>query len=116
MDLVSRPEAYAHLHRKIIDSYSVEAMFDEGAGGFEPAVAAMFLDGLRALSGQEYPTPGTGRAVRYVGDDVLGSALVVRGTPVHIAFFSSDPAAVAGGGRMSGWSERRDRLGGPFAY
>jgi len=112
MDIVSRPEAYAHLHRKLIDSYAMEAVVDGADGAFEPAVAASFMEKLRDLAGEEFPTPGTGSAMRYSGDGVLGSALVVRGTPVHVAFFVSETAGDTGRGnrRMSSWTDRRDQL------
>jgi hypothetical protein len=112
MDVISRPEAYAHLHRKLIDSYSMEAVVDGAKGRFEPATASAFVEKLHAVVGEEYPTPGTGRAMRYSGEGVLGSALVVRGTPVHVAFFASESAGHGGGGhqRMSRWTQRRDHL------
>jgi hypothetical protein len=112
MDVVSRPEAYARLHRKLIDSYSMEAVVDDEKGGFEPETATAFVEGLRGLDGREFPTPGTGRAVRYCGDGVEGAALVVRGTPVHVAFFASASAGTGAQGRprMSGRTLRRDHL------
>jgi hypothetical protein len=112
MDVVSRPEAYAYLHRKLIDSYSMEAVVDGDQGAFEPATATAFVEGLRALAGTEFPTPGTGRAMRYRGDGVEGSVLAVRGTPVHAAFFATAGARTGATGRqrMSGWTLRRDHM------
>ena len=97
MEVVSRTEVYAHLHRKLIDSYSMEAVVDGADGAFEPAVLAAFTEKLQSLSGEEFPTPGMGRAMRYSCDGLLGSALVVRGTPVHVAFFVSE--TIGGSGR-----------------
>jgi hypothetical protein len=115
MDVVSRPEAYARLHRKLIDSYSMEAVIDSGRESFEPATATAFVEGLRGLAGREFPTPGTGRAMRYSGAGVEGSALLVRATPVHAAFFASAGAGTGAQGpsRMSGWTLRRDHVHTP---
>lgn len=118
MDIVSRPQAYALLHRKLIDSYSMEAIVDGAKGSADSAAVDAFLERLHCVAGEEFPTPGTGRAMRFTGDSVLGFALVVRGTPLHMAFFAAERpgGAETERGRMTDWSERRDRLTSPIVY
>jgi len=95
----------------------MEAIVDGANGSADSAAVDAFVERLYCVAGEEYPTPGTGRAMRFAGEGIMGSALVVRGTPVHMAFFATAPrGAGPQRGRMSDWSERRDRMTSPIVY
>ena len=97
-DFISREQAYAVLHAKLIKSYAMEAMVARrGAAGpgLAPvpvpgeAAAREFLKGAAACEEKAYESVGEGWAYRYTGKDVVGSALAVESAVVHAAFFST---------------------------
>ena len=89
-DIVSRPEAYAQVHPRLLRSYLVD-----GAGASEPAdefdldsvVPAFFQEAI-GTEGRSFKSIGLGEDYRYDGAHIVGSALVHAGEVVHAAFFS----------------------------
>lgn len=85
------------------------------------ARAKAFLETIGGLPGRSFKSPGRGWDVRYAGDGVSGSTLMVRGVAVHGAFFAAEDGR--GGGefvnadaqaeqRMAGFDRRRAYLDG----
>jgi hypothetical protein len=117
LDFVSREQAFAVLHSKLIKSYAMEAMLvgeraraakgkkkgekkGEGgnparkgvkAGGPKPdaAVAREFLGRAAECGETRYESVGLGTSLRYEGRGVIGSALAVDDRVIHMAFFKT---------------------------
>lgn len=93
LDVVSRSDAYAGLHDKLMRSYAMDALVGEGAhsdGSFEEAGHA-FLDVIASCTEQRFPSVGLGEDCRYQGSLVVGAILDVDTCVVHAAFFVVDP-------------------------
>lgn len=88
-DIVSRPEAYAHLHERLLRSYLMDT--PPSSTHFQtsdPAAAAReFLAAAATAEEQRFESVGLGQDYRYNGKDIVGSALVHEGQVVHMAFF-----------------------------
>lgn len=90
-DLVSRPDAYAQLHRRLLRSYLVETSSTPRRAGALDLTAAIEAF-LRAAAGAEerhFKSVGLGDDYRYEGTHIVGSALVHDDEVVHAAFFST---------------------------
>ncbi len=92
-DFVSRPGVYRKLHPKLLRSYAVDAVVrhpdpattgDAGPAG-DPV--ADFLAAVAQCKEEEFVSLGMGDDVRFLGPDLIGSALVVEGNAVHAVFF-----------------------------
>jgi hypothetical protein len=110
VEVVSRPDAYAALHNKLVGSYAMDALLHRKRE--RPGVEApleSFLSLLSKCSEMSHPSVGLGVDYRYVGERVVGSSLVYEGEVVHMAFFPADgPMSDAGEGPLAGWHRRRD--------
>jgi hypothetical protein len=104
MDRVSRPEAYAHLHGKLLRSYALDALRATDGRRCAPEAVAGFARALREARGDRFRSPGLGWDVRFCGRGLVGSALVFRGWVLHAAAFATDD------GKMSRTGTRRDHL------
>lgn len=117
LDFVSREQAFAVLHSKLIRSYAMEAMLvgervgaakgkkkgeEKGAAGKparkgvkargpKPGVAAAreFLGRAAECGETRYESVGLGASLRYEGRGVIGSALAVDDRVIHMAFFKT---------------------------
>jgi hypothetical protein len=91
-DVVSRPEAYASLHDKLVRSYATcalgpsESTADTAA---DDRAAREFLAELGSGVATEHESPGLGLSHRYTSDGFVGSALVVDDEILHAAFFAT---------------------------
>ena len=93
-DLVSRSEAYAFLHAKIVRSYALDAVLEAPR---ESAAASLeeghhFFRVAAACPGQSHRSVGLGETVRFRGSGVAGAALVETGFLIHAAFFGEGSA------------------------
>lgn len=90
MDLVSRPEAYAQLHERLVASYGFEALVGPVRHGEDDLkVAKEFVVSLADLNRTEHRSPGSGRSHRFSAPGVVGDALTYRNDIVHAAFFAT---------------------------
>lgn len=93
VELISRPEAYAALHAKLVRSYAMDALLESGtkepSPGPEEALSS-FISRLVTCEETQYPSVGLGVDHRYAGSGLVGSALIVEDEPIHAAFFSTD--------------------------
>lgn len=100
-DMVSRPEAYAHVHRRLVRSYLMDARCAvEPTTTADPLKEAHdFLAAAMAAAEQPFPAVGLGTDYRYDGKDIVGSVLVHDSQVVHAAFFRAgredDPTSAA---------------------
>jgi hypothetical protein len=112
LDYVSQPNQYREIHERLLRSYALEALVSDSAPG-DGSLAETFLEGVAGLHGEPFDSIGLGSDVRYVGDGVLGHALVVDGRVVHASLFATDPGGDPNGGRREGEPVERDIAGCP---
>ncbi|WP_370575874.1 ARPP-1 family domain-containing protein [Methanomethylovorans sp.] len=88
MEMISSSGKYALLHTKLIRSYATEAIYNEGEEDSATAEQAMkFIKEAALCTFERYPSVGLGEDYRFVGNEMIGSSLIVNGTVVHCAFF-----------------------------
>lgn len=88
LDILSRSKAYAKLHLKLVRSYALEAMLLRG-NPITPdtSTATAFLAELCMGVARKYPSVGLGSDYRISGERLVGSALVVDDSVVHLGAF-----------------------------
>ena len=91
MDVISRKEAFAVLHSKLVKSYVMDALTEIPKKNKEAGVkkAEDFLKKIPVCGESAFDSVGYGRDYRYEGECLVGSALVHEGTVIHLAFFRS---------------------------
>lgn len=102
-DLVSRPQAYKYLHKKILRSYCMEAIrldsvrkeeMGSNSNQKQPVVsidrAKYFIEEIKQCNENHFKAIGLGEDYRYESKYIIGSALVYEKTPVHMSFFKLD--------------------------
>ena len=109
MDFVSRTDAYAELHAKLVKSYVIDAALKRDAESSAPAAdcAKDFIARLTGCAETSYPSTGYGEDFRYEDRELCGSALVHEGTCVHAAFFTSAANESQDTPNMRGFHQRR---------
>lgn len=114
LDVLSRADAYARLHPKLIRSYVLDALLDAARPSepVKPAAASRFLWDAASGAFRVHPGIGLGESLRRDGDGggVSGSALVWDGTLIHAAFFG-EAAADTGPTEAWGLQSLRNRSG-----
>ena len=89
-DLVSRPEAYARLHDRILRSYALEALRAQAKA--DPArdarAAKEWMVSLAEAEGTVHEAPGMGKTHRFTGPGIAGVGLTFRDAIVHAAFLA----------------------------
>jgi hypothetical protein len=90
-DLLSRAEAYARLHPKLIRSYVLDAILEapkEAAIGEGQALA--FLASAAKCREERFPSVGCGESVRLHNGQTAGAALILEQVVIHVALFQVD--------------------------
>ena len=110
LDILSSASAYQLLHQKILKSYALEAMLNEGGEGegtFNgPERARSFLDDVRLSVDDKHKSVGYGWDHRLEGPQIVGSALTYQDQVIHTAFFQMEENEKIGA--MSSYRKRRD--------
>lgn len=101
LDLLAGPDLLGRLLPKLVRSYALDALDEEGAeerGGKAPAKAAGLkaieaavreaLAGAAALEASRHQAIGCGDALRLKGEDLLGAALIADGALVHLGLWA----------------------------
>ena len=95
MDLLSQPDAYEELHRKIVGSYVIESAIEEAGlpeeNSDEAAQAEAFLGELSLAEGEAHKSAGEGTDVRYDAPTLSGTALMHDEQLIHASFLRHDP-------------------------
>jgi|GEM_PF-506578 len=92
MDLFDKPETFANLRQKILNSYMIDALegFEKSARVKRTAINKW----LKAVSHEKfesYASPGLGRDIRVVSGSTTGAALEINNCPIHVGlFFNGD--------------------------
>ena len=110
VEMVSRPEAYLQLHAKLLNSYAMD--IPRSRPGKSPAnidKVRKILESMMEAEERRFPSVGRGEDCRYTAKGILGSALLVEGWIVHMAFFRSSEQQRGAGSedRMAPLSRRR---------
>ncbi len=90
IDVLSRPEAYATLHRRLVESHAMDFLIrKEGAAHkpLDPEAPARFITAVAKAEESVHATPGLGSDHRLRFHWGHGAALRVDKTIVHIALF-----------------------------
>jgi hypothetical protein len=106
LDLLSRPEPYATLHRRLVESHAMDFLIrKEGVAHkpLDPEAPARFLAAAAKAEESMHATPGLGRDHRLRFRWGHGAALRVDDTIVHLALFG-------GGGLGKGHPPTEPRL------
>lgn len=115
LDLVSRPDAYRTLHRRLVQGYALEAVAapDEAAPATPAASTARGFGLLIADSpiAHRQGGVGLGENVRFAANGVAGSGLVAEGELIQLTAFPGDEEEldrerVVRRGRIQGPSRR----------
>jgi hypothetical protein len=97
LDFVSSPQAYSTLHKKLISSYTIEALIDIRQGKerimSDPGEAVFVLRGfnnhlIETATETEFKPVGLGIDYRYTAQRGTASALVLDNKVVHFSAFS----------------------------
>ncbi len=113
MDILSRADAYAQLHQKLLRSYAVDALMEERRGRRkEPSfdTARAFLAEAAGCEEKKYESTGLGWDLRFNGPRSVGTALVWRKRVIHAAFFRAmrrEGEGMDDSGRMRDYRARR---------
>lgn len=107
-DVISREEAYAELHLKLVKSYAIDTLLQRKEQFDEPSVAKarVFLKEARECEESRFASIGQGFDYRFKGAKIVGSALIFEKSIIHLAFFRLDKDERDD--HMSGYSQRRD--------
>lgn len=106
IDVLSRPEAYAKLHRRLVESHAMDFLIrKEGVARkpLDPEAPARFLPAAAKAEESMHATPGLGSDHRLRFSWGHGAALRVDDTIVHLALFG-------GGGLGKGHPPTEPRL------
>ncbi|MFT5143125.1 MAG: hypothetical protein ACI80V_003697 [Rhodothermales bacterium] len=89
IDLVSRPEVFAALFERLVQSYVADSMRLR-----EPVVmegqADAFLSGIQQAKAKPFPSPGLGTDLRFSPGTGTGTAPNHAGEIVHLVAFSTE--------------------------
>lgn len=94
-DLFDGPETLAGIWERLIPSYAVEVLASgQQAGERQPSAgeAKAFLCSALEAAATVHPAVGRGTEVRLTGERVVGSALMVNGSVIHLALFARERA------------------------
>jgi hypothetical protein len=95
MVFLSRADAYAKIHDKLIRSYVLEVLIDEKVPAGQPQETEspeQFIERIKNAVDEAFPGVGLGTEHRLEGADLVGSALVHDGVVIHLACFSGVPS------------------------
>ena len=100
-DLVSRPEAYARLHDRILRCYALGALRSQSKADCvkNARTAREWMVALAEVEGTAHESPGMGKAHRFSGPHIAGAALTFRSAIVHAAFLAVNDSPGGGPGR-----------------
>jgi hypothetical protein len=115
IEMISSSDKYALLHEKLIRSYATEALYSEGGASIVMTDKALeFLRKAMECTFERYPSVGLGEDYRFVGNEMIGSALVVNERVVHCAFFRierfADQQSEAADGMLDSRRRRESRF------
>ncbi len=89
-DLFDRPETMEGLWDRLIPTYALEAVTRPAEGRGSAGDAEAWLRQAAKARVTEHPAVGRGTDLRITGDRLVGAALEVEATIVHLALFRTE--------------------------
>src|SRR5512137_656828 len=89
LDILSLEPVYEALHPKLVKSYAMDALLQQGEKGDNGSVdhGRAFIEKARQCKEEKFKSVGHGWDHRFEGPGIVGSALVHQEKVVHMAFF-----------------------------
>ncbi len=111
-DVFDRPETLAGLWDRLVPSYAVEAMArPKDAGTVTVADGEAFIRGVLSAAVTEHPAIGRGTDLRITSTGLVGAALAVEETILHLALFrTNERSREPQGMGFASVDERRSRF------
>lgn len=91
IEMFHAPAIFARLFPKLVRSYGLDAIEENGNGAGAPSAHTSpqaLLDAVRRMRVNRQRAIGLGEDLRLHGEDVVGAALVQDGKTVHLAVFA----------------------------
>jgi len=108
MDFVSSSKAYRRLHRKLVGSYSMDAVLGFKRGSSSLSDPASFLEEIKKCQVEVFNSVGYGHDYRFNGSKVVGFSLIHSHVVIHAAFFTlREPGEEGQGGNFANVDRRR---------
>ena len=107
LDILSLEAVYEALHPKLVKSYAMDALVQQGEKGDSGSVdnGRAFIEKARQCREEKFKSVGHGWDHRFEGPAIVGSALIHQEKVIHMAFFGMTESEKVG--RMSSASRRR---------
>ena len=92
MDVLDRPDAFKQIWKRLVTGYAMDAMRRRSLDykPFTEKSAKFFIDSIGDCEVSEFDATGLGKELRFESDQVLGQALVVEDSLVHMSVFPND--------------------------
>jgi hypothetical protein len=88
LELFDAHTTYRNVAAKLITSYALDALEQSGATAPpDLAIVQAFVEVVRSAQRQRFSVVGTGETVRLSGDVIVGAALEVEDSCVHLSAF-----------------------------
>jgi len=114
-DIFDRPDTLERIWPRLITGYAMDAVGrrQDRPGRFSAKAAEVLLEHVGEIECTPCPSVGAGKDWRFEAEDILGQALMVRRTCVHLCAFPNDETHShdAPGPRILPPSQRRQRRG-----
>jgi hypothetical protein len=110
LDILSKPEAYAELHAKLVQSYAIDALtIDKPVAEFDAEEMAFdFLAEAAHAQTETFESSGYGQDIRIDGKLLHGTCLVADEAVIHLALFRKEVENMSAKVEpMASWSRRR---------
>lgn len=107
LDLVSRPDAFARLWRKLRAGYLLDALERLDGRPTSAVEVEALIERVDGLLATRQPSAGLGEDVRLRGQGVIGSGLELEGELIQLSAFRSRDGGERAFGRIARPSRRR---------
>jgi hypothetical protein len=90
MDLFDKPSTFEKLWPKLMRGYAIDALEDSNdARQLAVKEVEAWLKSAWSSKTERFESPGIGVDIRFDGEDVVGSSLVLEEEPVHTELFQN---------------------------
>jgi len=90
MDLFDQSVTFEKLWPKLVRSYAIDSFeVSEQRSSLTRDTVVAWLNAVSSAKSAKFRSPGVGDDVRFEGDNLVGSSLLVKDEPIHTEFFST---------------------------
>ena len=111
-EYVSRPDCYSRVHRRLIESYALDAIADQD-NEFSISTRAVeeFMEAIWHSRLECFPSVSKGEDLRLESDSFLGASLIHQNEIVHMTVFMKEESPLRDTNRIRSFlSRRRNRI------